>query len=89
MTPRAPMPLFTAAQIAGALSLSKRSVLLKLRLSPRTGEREVRGQRAQAWSVDALPAEMQQQLATEAQRRRPTAVQVPAPTRRASRARDL
>lgn len=59
---------FTAAQIAAALSISKRSVLRRLRGVTPAGAAIVYGQQASAWTVQSLPSEYRNRLERTASR---------------------
>src|SRR4051794_4073037 len=60
-------PRFTAAQIGRALERSKGSLLAELENAPADGELVIRGQKARAWSLTALPAPLQIRLEAVAQ----------------------
>ena len=62
--------IFTAAQIAAALQLSKRSVLESLKRTPPSGTRIVHGNETRAWSKDALPPGVLAELEQIAARRK-------------------
>src|SRR5260370_21349999 len=61
--------VFTAAQIAGALQWSKRSVLESLKRIRPNGMKIVHGNEARAWSKDALPQNILAALEAIASRR--------------------
>src|SRR6266852_3259526 len=62
--------LFTAAQIAGALQRSKRTVLESLKDVPCTGTKVVSGNEARAWPKNALPRSILTVLEEIASRRK-------------------
>lgn len=65
---QSPAMQYTGAELAQALGLSKRAVLLALRDVPATGARSVRGQAAGTWKLLALSAAMLEKLESAASR---------------------
>lgn len=62
----APTRLHTASELAAALGLTKRAILLQLGAAPASGSKTIRGQSARAWAFAALPAPLQVKLETAA-----------------------
>src|SRR5260370_31823375 len=62
--------VFTAGQIAGVLQRPKQSVLESLRRTPPSGMKIVHGNKARAWSKEALPQGLQKAIEDVAARRK-------------------
>jgi len=62
-------PAFTANQLSAALGKTKRAVLMTLREVPASSEAIVRGHRAGAWTIAALPLKLREELAIVAEAR--------------------
>lgn len=68
-TGHAPADVFTAAQIARALGVTARAVQLRLKGCPQSAPVTVRGQKANAWSFQALPEALRAELLAAARDR--------------------
>jgi len=64
--PEKPQGCYTAAQLAAGLQVSKLKVWKCLRGVPACGSQVVRGNEAEAWTIEALPSQMRERLARRA-----------------------